>query len=515
MLATVLATTLYGLEARVVRVEVESSRGPGSFDLVGLAEASVRESRVRIRSALAQLGVLLEEHRVVVNLAPGDLRKSGSAFDLAIAIGTLAALGHVQESTLEGVVLLGELSLTGELRPVRGVLPQIASIRAQGFTRAIVPVANGAEAAAVRGVTTLMGTSLPEIVACLRDEGRLPVALPASANEPSSLAPDLAEVCGQHAARRGLEIAAAGHHHLLVVGPPGGGKTMLARRLPGILPPFAEDEALEASAVHSVAGLLSPERGLLSDRPFRAPHHTVSSPGLVGGGTPVRPGELSLAHHGVLFLDELAEFRRSTLETLRQPLEDGVLVVARASGSATFPAQPLVVCASNPCPCGYYRDGSGRCSCSADRVRNYLARLSGPLVDRLDVHLVLPPVSVASLSGETRGEPSAAVRARVTSARALQAARHREGRVVARTNATLGPSDLDAVASPDDAGRRLLGQAAERLGLSARAFAKVRRLARTIADLSGDESVRAVHVAEAIGLRLFDRGIASATVSAA
>jgi magnesium chelatase family protein len=317
---------------------------------------------------------------------------------------------------------------------------------------------------------------------------------------------DLAEVRGQHAARRALEIAASGHHHLLMMGPPGGGKTMLARRLPTILPALTEEEALEASAVHSIAGLLSSSQGLLIGRPFRAPHHTVSDAGLVGGGMPVRPGELSLAHHGVLFLDELPEFRRPTLETLRQPLEDGMLVVARARSTATFPARPLVVAACNPCPCGYSGDGTGRCGCTPDRVRTYLSRLSGPLVDRLDVHVVLPPVDVTSLGRGGGGESSAAIRERVVAAREIQRARHASGIVTSRTNAALSPGDLQAVAMPDDGGQRLLAAATQRLGLSARAYTKVLRVARTIADLAGEDRVRAPHVAEAVQLRVFDRG---------
>ncbi|HEU4406133.1 MAG TPA: YifB family Mg chelatase-like AAA ATPase [Polyangiaceae bacterium] len=506
MLATTATTTLFGLEAHLVRVEVECCPGPSGFELVGLAEASVRESRVRIRSALAQLGVGLDEYRLVVNLAPGDLRKGGSGFDLAIALAALAALGRVPAEALAGFLLLGELSLAGDVRPVPGLLPQLLFARRLGFASALVPAANGAEAAAVAGVRAWLAPTLGAVVDHFERGVHLHRARPSGA--PAAEAPegeDLADVRGQAAARRALEIAAAGHHHLLMVGPPGGGKTMLARRLAGVLPPLSEDEALEVSAVHSVAGLLSPERGLLARRPFRSPHHTASDAGLVGGGYPPRPGELSLAHQGVLFLDELAEFRRSALEALRQPLEDGEITIARARSRARFPARPLVVAASNPCPCGYHGDGRGRCACSPEAVRRYLGRLSGPLVDRFDLHVALPPVDVGSLASPGSGEASAAVRARVEEARARQLARAKAGGLRAALNASLSPVELAAVATPDAEGRRLLLAAVDRLGLSARAYGKALKVARTIADLAGAERVGAAHLAEAIGLRPFDR----------
>ncbi len=509
MLATALGATLVGLQAHLVRVEVQATRGPPFFELVGLAEAAVRESRVRVKSALALVGVDINECRVVVNLAPGDVKKTGSGFDLAIAAAVMGALGAAPRDAIMGVLFIGELSLEGTVQPLRGVLPQLLGGRARGVRRAVVSRANSAEAALVEGIDVRTAASLHELVSALRGQHDLPLAHGRPDPPVAATLDDLTDVRGQAAARRALEIAAAGGHNLAMIGPPGAGKTMLARRLPSLLPPLSREEALEVTAIHSVAGLLSTARGLSLARPFRAPHHTVSEIGLVGGGDGPRPGEVSLAHHGVLFLDELPEFRRSALEALRQPLEDGLVTISRATAKASFPARFLLACALNPCPCGSLGDGSGRCVCNVERVRAYRAKMSGPLIDRIDVHVVLPPVEVAALQGPALGEKSDSVRARVEAARAIQRERSNRRDVTAVTNGALSPRDLERVATLCTGGARMLSSAMDRFALSARAYGKILRVARTIADLDEASSVRPVHVAEAIGLRVLDRRIES------
>ncbi len=504
MLAIVGSAAVVGLQALPIRVEVDVRSGGqvGIMTIVGLPDAAVRESSERVQAAIRNSGLTFPgNRRVTINLAPADIRKEGPAYDLPIAIGVLAASRQIPLQALEGVVLMGELSLDGTLRHVRGILPMADMARHSGTTTLYVPACDAAEAALIPNVTVYPVPSLEALVAHFQGFAPLQPLSPQVKFAPAPPPPtvDFAEIKGQEYAKRALEIAAAGGHNLLMIGPPGAGKTLMARAIPGILPSLTLEEALEVTRIYSVANMLPSDTPLINQRPFRAPHHTISHAGLVGGGRWPRPGEISLAHRGVLFLDELPEFDRRVLEVLRQPLEDKVVTISRAQGTLTFPSNFMLLAAMNPCPCGYYGDPERACTCSIGMIQRYRKRISGPLLDRIDLHIEVPRVHYDKLSSTERTESSSTIRARVEAARRRQQARLSSAGITC--NADMGPAEIRQFCPLQTEGQKLMRSAMQQMHLSARGYHRILKVSRTIADLEGSGSIQTHHLAEALQYR--------------
>lgn len=506
MISKIKSCSLMGIDGYVVEVETDISGGLPAFDIVGLGDTAVRESKERVRSAIKNTGLDFPVRRITVNLAPAGVKKEGALFDLPIALGILSATGQIAPGSTDGFMFVGELSLDGEVKPVNGVLPMAACAMETGLEHMAVPSANADEAAVVKGVSVLPVKSITDIVRHLNGEEEIAahsIDIDSFFGNNSEYEVDFSDVKGQNNVKRALEVAASGSHNCLMLGSPGSGKTMLARRLPTILPDLTFEEALEVTKIHSISGMLAQGVSIITSRPFRSPHHTISDVSLVGGGRVPRPGEISLAHYGVLFLDELPEFSKDVIEVMRQPLEDGIVTISRVNATLTYPAKTTLICAANPCKCGNFLDPAKQCSCSPNQVRQYLGKLSGPLLDRIDIHIEVASVKYRELEAAGGGEKSSEIRERVNRARRLQLERYKGLRIY--SNSQLNPSLTGKFCRLDESCKELLRNAFERLGLSARAHNRILKVARTVADMDGCEDIRQEHLAEAIQYRSLDR----------